>query len=215
MEQDKFIGHYIEWREKRINAIIKHYTIDFFKDKSIVELGAGHGDVGNYFNGIGANVVCIEGRQDNVSYIKNNFKNIKTIKKDFDIESLDIEYVDIIINMGVLYHLKNPSKLLIETCMLCNYIILETEVVDSRNISDITYIDENQKEYDQSLHGVGARMSVGMIEHILNTYNFKFKRIKDNSCNSGPHVYDWKEKNNGHWESGQRALWFCEKIRKE
>ena len=35
---------------------------DFFKGKKILELGAGHGDIGAFFAELGADVLCLDGR---------------------------------------------------------------------------------------------------------------------------------------------------------
>jgi hypothetical protein len=214
MERNRFDDHYIDWRFKRIQAIEKYFTKEFFKNKTLIELGAGYGDIGYHFSTLGSKVTCIEGRIDNIKYIQETYKNIDTIHKDLDIEKFEIENVDIIINMGLLYHLKDPIYLLHKSCKYCNYMIIETEVVDSYNPSKIIYWIDKKEGYDQSLHEVGTRISVGMVESILTENNFKFERLEDDSCNSGPHYYDWPIRNSGEWESGQRKLWFCEKKEK-
>jgi len=211
MERNRFDEHYIDWRLKRIQAIEKYFTKEFFKNKTLVELGAGYGDIGNHFSSLGSKVTCIEGRLDNVNYIKETYKNIHVLHRDLDIEKLDIHHSDIIINMGLLYHLKDPIYLFYETCKFCKYMILETEVIDSYDASKIVYIKDNTEEYDQSLHEVGARISIGIIESILKEFKFKFDRLEDDSCNSTYHYYDWPIRNSGKWKSGQRKLWFCTK----
>jgi len=211
MDRNRFDDHYTEWRSKRIAAIEKYFTKEFFQGKTLVELGAGFGDIGYHFSTLGSAVTCIEGRKDNLEYIQSTYQNITALQKDLDIEKFEIEPVDIIINMGLLYHLKDPIYLLHTSCKFCKYMILETEVVDSYDPSKIIYWKDVKEDYDQSLHDVGCRISVGMIEHILKEYKFKFERLEDSSCNSGPHKYDWIIRNTGTWESGQRKLWFCTK----
>ena len=58
------------------------YGIDYFKNKNVLELGGGHGEIGAFFAELGANVLCLDGREQNVNFANlkhrklNNFKCI-------------------------------------------------------------------------------------------------------------------------------------------
>jgi hypothetical protein len=41
-----FKGHYNNWRKTRIDKILSIFDKEFFKGKTVLELGAGHGDFG-------------------------------------------------------------------------------------------------------------------------------------------------------------------------
>ena len=62
-----FAGHYDKWRLVRINKVLELFGVDYFKGKKILELGAGHGDMGAFFCELGANVLCLEGRLENAN----------------------------------------------------------------------------------------------------------------------------------------------------
>ena len=47
-----FEGHYDLWRDKRVTKIISHYGPLFFKNKKVLELGAGYGHIGNYLSAL-------------------------------------------------------------------------------------------------------------------------------------------------------------------
>lgn len=210
-EDLRFRGHYNLWRAKRIVAIINHYGEEFFREKKILELGAGYGDMGNYLKEIGAEVVFAEGRPEHCEVLRHRFPNNKVYQVNLENEWPWQEHFDIILNLGILYHLDNFNFLL-EMCFAhCDHMILETEVSDSDDPLFVLKIEEDTKSYDQSLIGIGSRPSEYMIEAIIIKNNFIFKKINDDRCNSHFHRYDWKIKNTHAWINGQRRFWFIQK----
>jgi protein-L-isoaspartate O-methyltransferase len=62
-----------EWQNNRINFILSKYPKEFFKGKRILEVGAYNGYIGAYFNSLGAEVHCLEGRLQNDTYKKQKY----------------------------------------------------------------------------------------------------------------------------------------------
>jgi hypothetical protein len=58
----KETSYHPNWQTNRINFILSKYPKEFFKGKRILELGAYNGFIGAYFNSLGAEVHCVEGR---------------------------------------------------------------------------------------------------------------------------------------------------------
>jgi hypothetical protein len=110
-----------------------------------------------------------------------------------------------LINFGVLYHIKNLEEH-IKSFINYDYVILETEVMDSEEI-EIIEVDENG--YDQAFNGGGIRPSQKLIEKFLSENNFEYKIVKDSILNSGFHIYDWESYNTKNFESGLRRFWIC------
>ena len=193
-----FVGYYDSWRHTRIKKIVTLFGgEEFFKDKTMLELGCGYGDIGAYFKNIGAIVTLAEGRQEHVDEIKKRHKDIEVIQLDQDAHWNLNRKFDIIIHMGVLYHLKNWRQDLKCTLNHSDLLVLETEVANRSAIDFEMIISENSKNYDQSLHGEAARASAACIEKELQDLGGECRRYDDIDLNAAGHTYDWEVDDNG------------------
>ncbi len=203
--------HYIDWINKRVNVITNYYGSNWFKNKKILELGAMFGDIGNYFYKLGSNMTLVEARSQNISLIKKNYPYLKIIRHDLDEKNwiFDNDY-DLIINTGILYHLKYYENNLINCFKNCKNMFLETEVSDSDDDDFVLFIREDNVN-DLSFNGIGCRPSEKNIEKIINQNDFTFERWFKKDLNSSIHIYDWISSNTEKYETGQRRAWFCKK----
>ena len=202
-----FNNDYIGWRSSRIQKIISIYGEDYFKGKSILELGCGHGDVGDYFSNLGAIVTFAEGRQENLDHIMMVYPDAETILLDQDNRWNLSKKFDIIIHWGVLYHLNNWQQDLTSTLEHTNLLFLETEVPDSIEPNFELTMYENAKSPDQSLTGKSIRPSADRIENYLSELGAAYQRYDDAELNSFPHVYDWTVANTNTQLRGHRRFW--------
>ncbi len=65
-----FLGHYVDWRTKRIAKLISIFGKEFFNGKDVLELGCGFGDIGEQFVKLGSNVMFCDGRQEFLLNVK-------------------------------------------------------------------------------------------------------------------------------------------------
>ena len=190
---------YEEWTIKRITKILELYGIDFFKDKNILELGGGHGDIGAFFAELGAKVLCLDGRIQNVNFSNLKHRKIKNLKCQlFNLENNFSQFgrFDLIFNFGLLYHLKNVDEHLNCCFKMSDDILFETVVCDSSDPYKIFFCDENKKIDEESLEGIGSRPSPFYVERIAAENNFEVIRYFTEDLNSGTQFcYDWKHKN--------------------
>lgn len=207
--RDWFEDHYVDWREKRIATVVKYYEKDFFRGKRILELGCGYADIGARFLEMGATVTCSDGRGEHLEVVKRRHPNLITVQADLDMEWPFNEQYEIIINFGVLYHLRNPGLLIENCCNTSNTLILETVVCDSPGENLVLYTKEDG--YDQALNGIGSRPSTRYVEKKLRECGMVYDRVIDARCNSGPHQYDWLEPNTTVPVECLRRFWFAEK----
>lgn len=201
-----FTGHYTSWRNTRMNGVKKYISPEYFKSKTLLEVGCGHADIGNIFHGLGADVTSSDGRKEYLDIVNQKYPHIKTLLIDGDNDTIKEKY-DIILHWGLLYHLKEIETHLENVSQKCDLLLLETEVSDSDDKE--FYISTNEKGYDQAFNNKGIRPSPSYIERVLEKNGFQFKMIKDPILNSASHRYDWEISNSKTWRHGLRRFWIC------
>jgi len=199
---------YNDWNHKRGKAIIDHYGYRFFYGKKILDLGAGHGELGAMFLRLGAEVTCVDVREENLKEIRKNHPAIKTMRLDLEREwPFAQNQFDVVLSMGLLCHLKNYEQHLKNICAVAECIVLETEVLDITDLNLRAPIYEEKLINDLSFHGEGSIVSANNIQNKLSTLGATFKRFDEPKVNSGPYRYDWRESGLGR-VSGNRRFWF-------
>src|SRR5579863_7669358 len=124
-----FSGPSSDWNQKKIKAIIEHYGHQFFVHKKVLDLGCGHGDLGGVLHRLGADVTAVDARQDHLKMVAKKYAGVKTIKADLDgAWPFYGKSFDVIVDVGVLCHLKNFDEHLRNVCNSTTYLILETAV---------------------------------------------------------------------------------------
>jgi SAM-dependent methyltransferase len=194
-----FHPSYQDWRIKRINKILELYGIEYFENKKLLELGSGHGDIGAFFAELGANVLCLDGRMQNVNYAKLKHRKVANFRyMHFNLEQDFSEFgkFDLIINFGLLYHLKNVDEHLKCCFRISDDMVFETVVCDSTDPHKIFFCDENKDIDEEALEGIGSRPSPFYIERIAKENNFEPIRYFSSDLNSGDQfLYDWDHRN--------------------
>lgn len=201
---------YEEWKQKRVNKIVNIFGSDWFAFKNVLELGACYGDIGYEFIKLGSNVTFVEGRQSNINILKKrlNGKHIEPNVLCLDQNqpySFNLKY-DLVLHLGVLYHLENWQQDL--TCAInhAKIMILETVVSTAKNQSAEPSIATTYGD-DSKYTGLTERSVVPTQEeieqHLINS-NCKFVRLDTADLNTSwswsdetqiRHVYDWKYRN--------------------
>lgn len=191
MKSIKFGAHYTDWREVRIKKIIQILGKDSFKGKTLLELGCGYGDIGREFEKLGAIVTYAEGRKEHLDMVKKLYPKAHTVLLDQDAHWEFDKKFDIIIHMGVLYHLENWKEDLTRTLKHSDLVVLESQVIDSLSDKCEIRMDEFNTGDDQALHGIAVRTSAPHIEKHITELGATFTRYDDSDLNSPPHIYNW------------------------
>ena len=198
----------IEWNHKKIKTIIDHFGHNFFFGKKILDLGCGQGDVAGALARLGAEMTCVDARQEHLNILKKKFPHIKTIKSDLDKEWLfENQVFDIVIDFGIICHLENHRKHLSQIASVGKIIILESEVCDTDDPEKVFSSAENRAISDWSFNGLACKPSAANVEKILTELNFNFKRLDLNKLNSKPYIYDWRVSNSGAKRNNYRRFW--------
>jgi SAM-dependent methyltransferase len=200
--------NYDDWNHKRAKAIIDHYSHRYFYGKRILDLGAGRGEIAASLSRLGADITCVDARQENLDFIHKKHPHLKTMKIDLDYEwPFTRGQFDMVLSLGLLCHLKNHFSHIKNICSITENIVLETEVLDTNDPNTKITIYEEKTINDLSFGGEGSIVSAEHIQNRLSEAGAKFKRTDDTKLNSGPYKYDWKEINAGK-VFGNRRMWF-------
>jgi len=220
-DEHMYQHHYVLWRQVRINKIEQIFGKEFFKDKTILELGCGYGDIGKYFKeSLQADVTFAEGREEHFPFIRGNVSGCKIVHINQENHwQLETKY-DVVIHFGVMYHLDNWKQDLECTLKHSDLVILETEVADSNDPTfEQKFVD--MISYDQAMGPklLATRPSAAYIESVFSENGFSFVRYDDTDLDTDIHNYSWKV--TGSAEShksersvgvGKRRFWVVRKI---
>ncbi len=209
-----FSGPYQFWRISRINQILEIFSIEELSSFRILEVGAGNCEIGAFFADLGAEVISLEGRLRNVNLAKlrwSKIKNLEIILSDLDQDNLS-EYgeFDLIINFGLIYHLKNVEEHLKNCSKISKHLLLETLMLDSKE-EKLLLLKEEETQITQSLNGLGSRPTINFLEKLFYKLGYKYKRLENQRLNSGIYKYDWIPKNDNKVKSGYYKMWHCYK----
>jgi len=210
------MGYYREAESARLMNLFAHIDLEQWQGMSVLEVGAGVGNIGKVFINMGFDVTSTDGRPEYVEKMKSEGR--KAFVLDLDNTSIDeVGQFDIILSFGVLYHLSNPEKHLLG-CHNAKILVLESLVCDT---SEPVVIPIREKKgwrgKDQALNELGCRPSPSWIEQKIREAGFSIIRdISNPNANWVKGKFDWVPKNSNLWKVGDinyRKMWVCEKVK--
>jgi len=197
--------YYSEWQNARLKFILSKYPKEFFKGKRILELGACNAFFSACFKSLGADVLAIEGREENIKKIKEQYSELNVEQSNLDTNEWSWGKWDIIINFGLYYHLENFHKEHLNNCINnCDLMFFESVIYDSDE-SEIFFRQE--EGYDQSLTSLGGTPSTLYVENIFKNNNKYYEIFKNKELNGEFHHYDWKDANTKKLDAFARRFW--------
>jgi len=196
-----FHHSYHDWQTRRIDKLLELYGVDWFIGRSILELGCGHAEIAAFFADLGAEVLAVDGRAKNINYARLRHRDVSRLSfavHDLEDDFSQLGQFDLIINFGLLYHLRDVGAHLRRCFALTNEMVLESVVCDSSDPDLVLLREENPGIDEESLRGVGSRPSPFFIERIAAEEGFDVERIFSSDLNSGQQFcYDWEHRNDG------------------
>jgi len=127
------------------------------KNKSVLELGAGIGDHTPFFLDRGCTVTITDGRPDNVKQIKNRFpaSDVFTLNVERPDIYFHAPFFDIVYCYGLLYHTKEPFRILPTIAEWCGGLLLLETCVSPSDPHSIK--EEDAQDPRCALDGIGSR----------------------------------------------------------
>jgi cyclopropane fatty-acyl-phospholipid synthase-like methyltransferase len=168
-----FTNHYAQINNRRLEHLASLH-LDLC-DKTVLELGAGVGDLSSFFLDRNCQVTALEAREENLAVLKQRWPQIETSLVDFDQDDFlenDVlsKRYDIVFSYGILYHLQDPARLIRLSARNCKGALLLETCVSPGKDESINRCDEDTSKPTQSYTGVGCRPSRPWILKELKKY---------------------------------------------
>lgn len=213
-----FHPSYRGWNRRRCDKILEIYSRDAFAGLRILELGCGHGDIGAFFAGLGAEVLGLDGRAQNVELARCKHRKVERLR--FECFNLENDFsrfgrFDLILDLGLLYHLKNVDAHLRCCFATADDVVLESVVCDSTDPHKIFFLPERKEVDEEALEGVGSRPSPFYIERLAAEGGFACERFFTPDLNyTHQFLYDWPHRNDERVSADfvLRRFWRLKKL---
>jgi len=142
--------------------------------KRVLDVGCGVGHLAQFFVNKGCEVVCVDGRQENINKLHQLYPELEAHVINVETDQL-IQFgkFDIVFAYGLLYHLENPLLALRNIASVCSeLLLLETCICD--NVLPVLRIIDESTGFSQALKGLGCRPSPSFVVLALNRVGFLF-----------------------------------------
>ena len=170
---------YYTWKTNRVNRIIDLLGKEWFETKEILELGACTGQIGNEFKHLGANLSFSEINPKLLNNLQKTFPNCPVYKIDQNkLYNLNKKF-DLVLHLGVLYHIENWEQDLECALNHTNFLILDTKVFPTLSPSTNTtlYKIENNDNPYVSFNKTYRYIDELSLIKLFNKLNVKYLRI--------------------------------------
>jgi 2-polyprenyl-3-methyl-5-hydroxy-6-metoxy-1,4-benzoquinol methylase len=217
---------YEQYYKKRLNKIVNIFGETWFQNKRILELGCAHGDIGMEFLRLGSEVVFSDERMEYLEDIDKRLKDLYNYSAGFALIDNDNDYdlnqkFDLVIHMGLLYHLQNWRNDITNALNHSNLMILESTV--AANVAQNNTV-LNLNDFD-TVYGYCTKKNTRTyftqeeVERELTNNGCKFLRLDDSELNVENQwlnnqkisfIYDWTYEKyiSGCYEQMEGNVWF-------
>lgn len=149
--------HYLRHDQRRLEHLA---TLGFdFAGKTVLEVGAGIGDLTSFFVDRGATVTTSDGDPDNVAVLAQRYPRAFVLDLEAPPEGLG--RFDVVFAYGVLYHLGHPAEALAWLAARADVLLLETCVFPFDG-DDMRLVHEPPAP-ENALHGMACRPKRGWV----------------------------------------------------
>jgi hypothetical protein len=142
-------------------------------NSTVLQVGAGIGDLAPFFTARGCTVTLTEGRLENLEVLRRLHPGLEAFQLDLDQpDSSFAARFDVVFCYGTLYHLARPAEAIEYMAERCNAMLL-VETCVSFGVEPRMHQVTERAEPDQALHGVGSRPTRSWVHQQLRRH-FEF-----------------------------------------
>jgi len=140
--------------------------------KRVLDVGAGVGHLAQFFISKGCEVICVDGREENIAALSHRYPGLRGIVLNVESDPLAaLGRFDIVFCYGLLYHLENPIAAIRNMEAVCDEILLLETVVTDHHLP-LLRLDEETYAVSQALRGFGSRPSPSYVVFSLTSAGF-------------------------------------------
>ncbi|HEX7787301.1 MAG TPA: methyltransferase domain-containing protein, partial [Methylomirabilota bacterium] len=171
--------------------------------RTVLELGAGIGDLSTFFLDRGNHVTSVEARPENIEGMAANIaayygtysseapRRHRIVRLDLDHD--DATYLgqfDIVHCYGILYHVRDPARLIRLMAATCRHLCLVESCVSFGSVATINPAPEDATQVSQALDGTGCRPSRAWLFEALKSA-FPYVYVPSTQPNHEEFPLDW------------------------
>lgn len=140
--------------------------------RSVIDVGAGIGRLSEFFAERGCDVMCVDGRPENVDLLKRNYPDRRAAVVDVESDELLAHgRFDVVFCYGLLYHLADPLAFLLRAGSICDELmIVETLITDADE--PVVFLVSDPDDPTMALRGIASRPSPSYVGVALRAAGF-------------------------------------------
>lgn len=142
--------------------------------RRVLDAGCGIGHLAQFFVARGCDVVCVDGRAENIRALYRRYPRLVAHVANVEAAPLtELGAHEVVFAYGLLYHLENPLLALRNLAAVCDdLLLLETIVCDA--IAPVVRLEDETLSVNQGLRGLGCRPSPSYVALALNRIGFPY-----------------------------------------
>jgi SAM-dependent methyltransferase len=165
---------------------------------SVLELGAGVGDLSSYYLDRGCRIMITDARPDNFNYLRRRFPEEDVRLLDLEDPILDdAEAFDVVHCYSLLYHLNRPERALDFIARHCRgLLLLETRLTLGAGVA-VDAVGEDRRDPTKAFSGTGCRPTRLWVFRALQE-RFAFVYVPRTQPNHEEFPTDWSSVQQAH-----------------
>ena len=140
--------------------------------RSVIDVGCGIGRLSEFFADRGCDVLCVDGREENIAQLRALYPQRRAAVVDVETDQLlEHGHFDVVFCYGLLYHLADPLAFLRRAATICRELmIVETCITDSQE--RVLFLVDDPDDPTMALHRVASRPSPAYVATTLRLSGF-------------------------------------------
>lgn len=140
--------------------------------KSLIDVGCGIGRLSGFFVDRGCEVLCVDGREENIAQLRQLYPDRRAVVVDVESDRLlEQGAFDVVFCYGLLYHLSDPLGFIDRAARICReYLIIETCITDAED--PLLFLINDPDDPTMALHAVASRPSSSYVATCLRLSGF-------------------------------------------
>jgi|GEM_PF-956803 len=140
--------------------------------RRVLDVGAGPGHLAQFFVKRSCQVLCLDGRTENVARMAALYPGLEGRVFDVERDAFgELGVFDVVFSFGLLYHVENPWRVIQAMASVCkDLLLLSTIVADDRR--PLVLMEEETASFTQALRHVGSRPTPSFLVMALRSAGF-------------------------------------------